>query len=409
MIKNIRKKDRLHKKFKKTDDHTDYINFSALRASIKYQSKLLYKNFIRSTEEKVTNDPKLIWTYINSRKNRSRIPNIITDQQNLQQEGSDAVVNAFSTYFGSVYINSTPQDNGNFNNGSTSLEYVNIKSISEEDIIEAILKLNNKLTSGVDQIPSFIVKDCRSVFVRPLHMLFNLSLKTSTFPNIWKQARICPVFKKGDPTMVVNYRPISILSNLSKVFESILHKYISNAIKLNISISQNGFMERRSTITNLVTFCQYLSENMDTQIQTDAIFTDFSKAFDSIDHYILLQKLEKFGMSTSLLELFKSYLWNRYQFVEFQGVRSKYVVPTSGVPQGSNLGPLLFLIFIDDLPGLLNCRKLLFADDLKLCYKITSISDCHLLQNDIYTLVDWCKHNRLELNIDKCFIISHKY
>ncbi|XP_063909810.1 uncharacterized protein LOC135127296 [Zophobas morio] len=126
--------------------------------------------------------------------------------------------------------------------------------------MEAISRLNNKLTSGIDQIPNFIIKDCRSV----------------TFPNIWKQARTSQVFKKSDPTMIVNYRPISILSNLSKVSESILDKYIYNAVKLNISTSEHGFMEKRSTTTNLVTFCQYLSENMDTQIQTDAIYTDFT-------------------------------------------------------------------------------------------------------------------------------------
>ena len=151
---------------------------------------------------------------------------------------------------------------------------------------------------------------------------------------------------------------------------------------------------------------QFLSKCLDKNSQVDVIYTDFSKAFDCIDHYVLIQKLSNFGYSHSLIKLFESYLINRTQFVEYQNVRSRLTTPTSGVPQGSNLGPLLFLLFINDLPSVLSCHKLLFADDVKVYNEIASIDDCRSLQESINALVNWCSVNRLNLNMDKCSVIS---
>jgi hypothetical protein len=165
--------------------------------------------------------------------------------------------------------------------------------------------------------------------------------------------------------------------------------------KQRIDTTQHGFMRGRSTITNLACFSQFLSKCLDNNSQVDVIYTDFCKAFDSIDHYVLIQKLSNFGFSNSLVNLFKSYLVSRTHLVEYQNVRSTLVMPTSGVPQGSNLGPLLLLIFINDLPTVINCHKLLFLDDLKI-----------YCEGDINSLVNWCNVNHLILNIEKCSIMT---
>lgn len=174
-----------------------------------------------------------------------------------------------------------------------------------------------------------------------------------------------------------------------------------------MSLYQHGFVSHRSTVTNLAIFTQFVSHAIDESGQVDVIYTDFSKAFDRIDHTILFSKLSSWGLSSSLLSFMQSYFANREQFVSYNGFNSEPFIATSGVPQGSNLGPLLFLLFIDDITSIIdNSDKLLFADDLKIYKKITCSEDCLLLQNDINQVQRWCLSNRLHLNASKCKVVT---
>ena len=251
-----------------------------------------------------------------------------------------------------------------------------------------------------------MVKDCAGVLAVPLCILFNLALKTKTFPSHWKEAKVCPVFKNGERAAVDNYRAISILSNFSKVFEIVLYDRIYLSVRNQISTYQHGFMSNRSTVTNLAVFNQYISNILDNKGQVDVVYTDFSKAFDKIDHRLLLNKLTKFGFHPHAINFLKSYLCNRQQYVAYNGFESAHYIVTSGVPQGSNLGPLLFLLFINDLDDIIDCSKLFYADDLKIFSAITCIDDCRKLQSELDHIQSWCIDNKLYLNTSKCKILS---
>lgn len=311
----------------------------------------------------------------------------------------------FANYFNSIYL----QDNDKsvHNDILNNMPNIDIHSFTEEDIKRSISQLKNKMTAGHDQIPSFLVKDCSGVFIKPLTFLFNLALRTSVFPDCWKLARVCPVLKSGDISDITNYRPITILPNFSKVFEISLYNRIYPSVNKSLSIYQHGFMEKRSTVTNLALITQDISETIDAQGQVDVVYTDFSKAFDTISHTIIILKLMDFGLSSNLINLFTSYLNNRVQYVAYNGFRSDVYTATSGVPQGSNLGPLLFLLFIDDLTKSIDCHKLLFADDLKIYFDINNINDCIFLQSQINSLEEWCNTFKLKLNESKCKVISY--
>ena len=284
---------------------------------------------------------------------------------------------------------------------------INIDCVTEIEIQNEITKLKNKMTSSLDLIPSFLIKDCSNVLIKPLLIIFNLALKTSTFPDTWKRAKICPVFKAGVSSIISNYRAIAILSNFAKVFEIVLYNRIYLPVSKRISLCQHGFMSHRSTVTNLAIFTQFASHAIDESGQVDVIYTDFSKAFDRIDHTILFSKLGSWGLSSSLLSFMQSYFTNREQFVSYNGFNSEPFITTSGVPQGPNLGPLLFLLFIDDITLTIdNSDKLLFADDLKIYKKITCSEDCLLLQNYINQIQRWCLNNRLHLNPSKCKVVT---
>lgn len=197
----------------------------------------------------------------------------------------------------------------------------------------------------------------------------------SKFPSRWKTSFVSPIFKEGDRSNVVNYIPVSILCSISKIFEILVFNKLFEKVKSNIHYSQHGFFEKKSTQTNLMEYVSFVADAIVAGGQVDTVYTDFAKAFDKVDHGTLLIKLKLFGLSENLVQWFSTYLSHRSQFVVIGGSRSSSFTQTSGFHQGSILGPLLFIIFINDLlSSLSSCSG--FADDLKLHKSISSSYDC---------------------------------
>lgn len=196
-----------------------------------------------------------------------------------------------------------------------------------------------------------------------------------TFPERWGVSSVTPIFKNGTRNIVSNYRPISKISIFGKVFESIINKTLLQHVMAVVSPHQHGFIPKRSTCTNLLHFTNYINSAIDNGSQVDVIYTDMSKAFGKLNISILLKKMALYGVSGELLVLLGSYLLGRRQYVTVNGFSSRSLFPTSGVPQGSNLGPTLFIMFINDISTILSCEYLMYADDLKLYLNVKNESD----------------------------------
>ena len=408
IIKLLKQKQTAHKRYKQTHSRFYYNKFKFLRSCIKRELHSSYHSYLTKTENNLTTNPKKFWSFIRQKKGQSFLPGIMRDSSNNTFENGLDIVNAFRNYFQSVYIesssNNLPTNNYIQTNASGA---INVTRISEEEICRAFCKFSASNTCGNDGIPAFLIKDCKTIFVAPLLYIFNLILQTEKFPNSWKTARLCPIFKNGDKSVINNYRPISILNNFSKLFEYVIYNQIYFQVKPIISAHQHGFTEKRSTVTNLTQFTQFTCESLDSRGQVDCIYLDISKAFDQIDLHILLYKLQVTGFSDKLINILQSYLFNRTGFVVVDYTKSLPLYPTSGVPQGSTLGPLLFLLYINDIVSCISSDKLLFADDLKIYRNVSSPEDCSCLQSDIESINDWCIQNRLKLNLAKTTVITY--
>lgn len=253
----------------------------------------------------------------------------------------------------------------------------------------------------------FFIKAFKDLLVAPLAHIFNLSLKSGEYPRLWKISRVAPIPKSGDKCKAENYRPIAILSGFAKLFESLIHNKLYNQLESQLSDEQHAFRKGRSVNTNLLTLVEFISSNMDNRTQVDVLYLDFKKAFDHVDNNVLLQKLSSVGFVPRLLNFFASYLTDRQQFVRLGCYDSSFYHTSSGVSQGSSLGPLLFMIMINDLSSMLTHAKcLIYADDVKLYLPIRETVDCENLQIDINNILNWCSINNLHLNTNKCSIIS---
>ena len=246
-----------------------------------------------------------------------------------------------------------------------------------------------------------LLNHCALALYQPLHHLFSLSLSQNYLPTDWRTHLIKPLFKSGDKGSIRNYRPISLLPIVSKVLEKLVYNGIVDFVSDSVSVSQFGFLRGRSTLQQLLVFFNIL---LSSSSQTDVIYLDFRKAFDSVAHNELLYKIWKFGITGNLWLWLSAYLTNRIQFVSIGHSTSSTLPVISGVPQGSILGPVLFLIFINDLPStLLSTKMLLFADDAKCIMPISSLQDCINLQTDLSRLCEWCTTWNLSLNEEKCY------
>lgn len=411
IIKKIKLKSRLFKKLKSQNTPLNVQRYKNIRTEIKTDINESYKKYVRDVESNIKNDPATFWSFLKNKKaTNSTLKSMSLDDRLLYS--NEEIVEAFAENFKSVYNSNTQVGNNDttdeYDLVNNSLNNLNITGITNDDIVNAIKKLKPKKSVGHDLIPIYIFKGCSDILSYPLIIIFNKIISTNTYPSAWKIAKICPIFKNGQRSNIKNYRPISILPAVSKIFESVLYSKFFNHVKTIICDNQHGFMPKRSTTTNLIDFTQEISEALDENLQTDVIYTDFAKAFDKVSHSILLSKLKTYGFSDNLIELTRSYLTNRIQYVVYNNHESQRYLVNSGVPQGANLGPLLFLLFINDLPSVLkHSHALLFADDLKIWRNINSIEDCVKLQTDIDNLFLWSQKNKLFFNISKCYYLSY--
>lgn len=244
------------------------------------------------------------------------------------------------------------------------------------------------------------------VLIKPLLHIFNICLSDAYFPSRWKLTRVVPIPKGQGGTDVSNFRPIAVLSAPAKVFEMAVHNCLYTQLGPYLSDTQHGFRPGRGAAGNLVQLMTQLVPAVDAGHQVDVAYLDFKKAFDTVDHDVLLSKLAGMGCTLHTVKFFASYLRDRRQYVDCGGYFSDPYCTRSGVSQGTNLGPLLFIIVVNDISEVVSSKCLLFADDLKLSTVIKDTEDCDRLQHDLERVTEWSHSNKLYFNVSKCSVLS---
>ena len=374
------------------------------------RKKEYYTNKISACKRNVKESWKTINELLNKKSNSSSI-------DSLAGSGSDTVPkedipDVMNSYFSSVgkeltaKISATPNAllSGNFKVNKTNAKF-HFRTSQLQEIRDAFAKVKTAKSFGVDNILSFFLKLALPSIENSLALLFNTYIETSVFPDLWKIASITPILKEGDKVDKSNYRPISVLPIIARLFEKLVANQVyQHMVDNNLFTSgQSTYRSLHSTVTHLLKNTDDWYSGLDLNKLVGLTFIDLKKAFDTVDHEILCKKLEHYGIQQRELTWFRSYLFNRKQFCRVNGISSKLEKIDVGVPQGSCLGPLLFLIYINDLPhAVQNYVVSMYADDTSLCYQASDIETLNeAIINDLIQLETWLKGNKLSLNVAK--------
>ena len=334
---------------------------------------------------------------------------------NVAVTNSIDIANGFNDF----YVSIGPELAKDIHSDINPLTYVNnvnnsivIFDVSCDEVKNIIRSLKNS-SAGHDEFPTFVGKLCVDSYIEPLTFLINYSLKTGVFPSELKLARVVPIFKAGDSSALTNYRPISVLTFFAKVFEKIVYNKLLNFISDNNILydHQYGFRKGRSTQQAIITLVDKITKSQDIGDIVITLLIDLKKAFDTIDHQILLRKLYSYGIRGSMLKWMESYLTDRSQYVVFDGKVSQTRGIKCGVPQGSILGPLLFIISVNDICNVSPMLfKILYADDTCVLISGNHLNDLiDRLNTELTSLNNWFKANKLSLNTKKSlFMIFHR-
>ena len=419
---NLRKKTRLYKKFISNGYNTTDLNNLANQS--RHCSELIdssKKTHFRKLSSKLNDPhlgPKTYWSILNGILGKVKVPIIPPLYINNTFETNFLTkANIFNDYFASqcsLLMNNSTLPNAHF---KTNSRLSNI-DVNRESIGNIIKDLNPAKAHGWDGISIRMIKMCDKSIVVPLMIIFKKVISSSTYPESWKKGNIVPVHKKESKNLVQNYRPISLLPICSKIFEKLIYNSLFRHLKDNDLLvkSQSGFLPGDSCISQLLIITHDIYEAFDgnTSLETRGIFLDISKAFDRVWHKGLLLKLKNNGIDGLLYLLLENYLLNRKQRVVLNGQSSNWANINAGVPQGSVLGPLLFLIYINDLPEGLESNVKLFADDTSIFSVVNDTNkSCTELNSDLSKINDWAYQWKMSFNPDPNklaaeVIFSHK-
>lgn len=389
-----RKIKRLRKKKNKTSQ------LVRLRAELKQTLKESKKKFFDETLCRfLRTSPQKFWRYFSDRK--EQVQEIRKEDEVLIKK--EHIADHFNRFFQSVFT--ANDDDVNLSTERLLPSQMDNIIITQEGVFQQLLNLDAKKSNGPDNIPTQFLQRYAEWASRYLQLIFEKSLQTHSVPQDWRSAVVIPVFKGGSRTLVNNYRPISLTSISCKLMEHIIAKHILRHLETNCLLypHQHGFRTGLSTTTQLVETIHAFAMAIDARQQTDVIAIDFAKAFDKVPHNKLLYKLETTGLNATIIKWIKAYLTNRSQVVRMDGHVSGSLAVLSGVPQGSVLGPLLFLVYINDISTVIepDVQLKLFADDCLIYSTVRNTDDQLKVNNCLKALSGWCKKWNMEINYSK--------
>ena len=414
LLKLIHKKNELYTKARRLVGVSTHVwsKYKAIRNDVVARIRSAKSHYLERCSFAI-NDHKKFWSLSRKiTKNRQPIPAAVTHNSSEPATTPKAQANLFNRFFVSCFSSISPLLKYPPPSPAATLSTI---TCSEREVLAQLSSLKENKATGPDGISATMLRRTASCIAPALTILFNQSLSTGVFPKCWKTSNVVPIHKKDSRSSVSNYRPISLLSIVSKVFERVVFNHLmSHLIEHGIlSDIHFGFRPQRSAQDALLCATRDWHLSLDSGNSVSAVFFDLAKAFDSVPHEGVLACLKSSGITGPLLTWFKSYLTDRTQQVVIQGHTSEPLPVSSGVPQGSILGPLLFILYMNSISTLclFNSSKLvLFADDI-LLYKITnSPHDMQCLQSDINKICDWTAKTGLKLNVNKTkfMIISRK-
>jgi len=417
LLKSSKTKDKLFKHcLSKPRNSPSYIKFVQYRNTYNRLKKAMKNKYYTDLLNVYKYDSRKTWSLLNTLTGRntcttkSNIPDSFETINNGTISDPLTISNEFCKYFtevGKAFAAKIPPPTRPFNEYLPRKYNTNFFMFptDPDEIRRTILSLKPKNSSGHDSLSSKLLKQIAHSICTPISFIVNKSLETGYVPKAWKLAKVIPIFKSKVKSIMSNYRPISLLPSLSKVLEKIVHHRLYKYCNMHDILYNNqyGFRPKHSTINAVTNFVAHILRSIEKNEYTVSVLLDLSKAFDTIDHDILLKKLEIYGVRGLALEWFRSYLKNRTQFVNYKTMNSTCLSMSCGVPQGSVLGPLLFIIYTNDLPNALtNSKCILFADDTTVFKSSSNINDLiDSVESDLLTLNDWFRANKLSLNITK--------
>ena len=425
LMKATKKKYFCWKRFQETKKHSLYLQYCKQRNKTAKAIRKAKREFEKKIAKEAKVNPKAFFKYCNSRmKKKSQIIKL-KDEDNKIITSTLANAEKLNKYFCSVYQQESDEAELILNSAASHLYGENIEepfenitddpiehkmesiNVEEDEVLELLKAIDPTKSTSPFCIHPRVLKEAATELCRPIWLIYKVSLAQGKVPDCWKYGVVSPIHKGEDRHQAHNYRPITITSMLSRILEKIIKARVVDFITENnvLHKDQHGFIAGRSCLTNLLHTIEDLITSLDNGDVMDEILLDFAKAFDKVPHQRLLFKLRQYGISGNTYNWIESFLTSRKQSVRVMDQYSSKASVKSGVPQGSVLGPILFLVFINDLPSYIRSKIKLFADDTKIYRIIHSLNDADILQQDLNELVNWSEKWKMEFNASKCHVL----
>jgi hypothetical protein len=406
VVRARKNKIALWKRYKITSDHDDFLQYRrALNRATKEvrNAKLQMERRIMNKAKK---DPKAFHGYVRRNTKVKDMVGPLTNEDGTVITEDSVTAQVLNDYFSSVFtvesMENMPEAAQIFTGrDDAKLDHVDF---SITGIKKCINRLKPGKAPGEDGILSTVLKETANEIALPLSLLFTRSWIEGVVPNDWKKANVTPIFKSGKRDAAKNYRPVSLTSQICKLMETIIRDSIVEHLENHqlVKQSQHGFRRGHSCLTNLLTFLERVTQWIDEGKPVDVIYLDYSKAFDKVAHARLLMKIKAHGIGEKMARWIEQWLDNRVQRVVVKGSASEWSSVTSGVPQGSVLGPTLFILYVNDIEENITSSVLKFADDTKIFYPVDRSEASFTLQDDLHNLSTWSSKWQMLFNVDKC-------